>query len=501
MPSIKIKVNGVWTPIYTILDASDTTEGNVILSDVTDSTLNAASGKTAATPIAVKKAYDLATDAVSKTTTNAQSIASAITINGGLTVPSTKTITGSLTGNASTATKLATSKTIALSGGVTGTATTFDGSANISIPVTGINASNINSGTLSLDRLPEGVSNKVVTVATQTARFALTTANVSKGDIVYQSDTKIMYIVIDTANLTSESGYQAYSAGYAAEALTLSSGGADRIKLDGIAVNANNYSHPTATAYTSGLYKITTNTLGHVTNATAVTKSDITGLGIPAQDTITTYSNATTSASGLMSTSDKSKLDGIAVGAQVNPTIDSALSSISTNPVQNKVVQTALAGKSDTSHTHNYAGSASAGGPATTAVSADSASKLTTSRTIALSGIISGSISFDGSTNATITTSMNDGVIGTDKIVDGAVSTVKIANTAITTDKIANTAITTDKIALGAVTTDEIKDGTIKATNMNSTSAGVIESGTQDPSSSTNTIPASVMFYIQTASS
>lgn len=43
-------------------------------------------------------------------------------------------------------------------------------------------------------------------------------------------------------------------------------------------------------AFTSGLYKITTNSEGHVTAATAVQKSDITDLGIPASDT--TYTNA-----------------------------------------------------------------------------------------------------------------------------------------------------------------------------------------------------------------
>ena len=43
------------------------------------------------------------------------------------------------------------------------------------------------------------------------------------------------------------------------------------------------YTHATAkgSAFSSGLYKITTNAQGHVTAATAVTKSDITGLGIP----------------------------------------------------------------------------------------------------------------------------------------------------------------------------------------------------------------------------
>ena len=48
-------------------------------------------------------------------------------------------------------------------------------------------------------------------------------------------------------------------------------------------------------AFTSGLYKITTNSEGHVTAATAVQKSDITGLGIPGTDTNTTYTAQTTS--------------------------------------------------------------------------------------------------------------------------------------------------------------------------------------------------------------
>lgn len=53
---------------------------------------------------------------------------------------------------------------------------------------------------------------------------------------------------------------------------------------------------------------------------------------------------ASTSTAGLMSASDKTKLDGIATGA--NKTIvDSALSASSTNPVQNKVIDTELGKK------------------------------------------------------------------------------------------------------------------------------------------------------------
>lgn len=88
---------------------------------------------------------------------------------------------------------------------------------------------------------------------------------------------------------------------------------ADKKKLDGIATGANAYTHPGYTARASGLYKITVDTQGHVSAVTAVTKGDITALGIPAQDTNTTYSVATQSANGLMSAADKKKLDGMVV--------------------------------------------------------------------------------------------------------------------------------------------------------------------------------------------
>lgn len=42
--------------------------------------------------------------------------------------------------------------------------------------------------------------------------------------------------------------------------------------------------------------------------------------------------------------------------------VDSTLSSTSTNPIQNKTVNTALNGKANTNHTHNYAGSSTPGG-------------------------------------------------------------------------------------------------------------------------------------------
>lgn len=49
-----------------------------------------------------------------------------------------------------------------------------------------------------------------------------------------------------------------------------------------------------------------------------ISKSDIVALGIPAQDTNTTYTEATTSTDGLMASGDKIKLNGIEDGAEVN---------------------------------------------------------------------------------------------------------------------------------------------------------------------------------------
>ena len=83
-----------------------------------------------------------------------------------------------------------------------------------------------------------------------------------------------------------------------------------------------------------------TNTVTTINGKTGViSKSDITALGIPAQDT--TYNVATTSTNGLMSSTDKTKLDGISTGAQKNSDITKA------------EIEAKLTG-AITSHTHNY---------------------------------------------------------------------------------------------------------------------------------------------------
>ena len=90
----------------------------------------------------------------------------------------------------------------------------------------------------------------------------------------------------------------------------------DDITKLGIPSQDTVYTHPTHTAKGNGLYKVTVDEQGHVSGTSSVTKSDITSLGIPAQDT--TYVEATTSSSGLMSPSDKTKLNNIENEAEAN---------------------------------------------------------------------------------------------------------------------------------------------------------------------------------------
>lgn len=101
---------------------------------------------------------------------------------------------------------------------------------------------------------------------------------------------------------------------------------AEKDKLAGIATGANAYTHPGYTAKTSGLYKVTIDSSGHVSAAAAVTKTDITALGIPAQDT--TYGLATISVNGLMSKEDKAKIDGLSDVVAITTTeIDTIIAS------------------------------------------------------------------------------------------------------------------------------------------------------------------------------
>lgn len=138
------------------------------------------------------------------------------------------------------------------------------------------------NGTVPISQIPPAAIERIVTVANDTARFALTTAEVQLGDTVKVTSTNKMYFVIDTDHLDGELGYQVYVAGKAVEAVADQNG--DTIDTTYVKI--------------------------------------VPGKQLSAED---------------YTTAEKNKLAGIETGAN-KTTVDDTLNSESTNPVQNKTV-------------------------------------------------------------------------------------------------------------------------------------------------------------------
>ena len=110
---------------------------------------------------------------------------------------------------------------------------------------------------------------------------------------------------VNGVNLDIMKGANSSSAGEIGLVPKPSAGASNRyLRSDGTWSVPPEYSHPTYTSRSNGLYKIAVDGTGHVNNVSSVTKSDITSLGIPGQDT--TYELASSDINGLMSSKDKS---------------------------------------------------------------------------------------------------------------------------------------------------------------------------------------------------
>lgn len=229
---------------------------------------------------------------------------------------------GNLEGNATTATtanKVANTLTIQ-GNGTTLTNGTFDGSTAKTVNIT---PASIGAATSShthdnryyteseIDTKLSGKSDTSHTHSSYVNQNAFSNVKVGSSTIAADSAT-------DTLTLTAGNNVT----------LTADTSG------DGVTIAAKDtvYTHPT----TSGNKHIPSGG-----SSGQILRWSADGTAVWGADNNTTYSNATTSTAGLMSPSDKTKLDGIATGA-TKVTVDSALSSTSTNPVQNKVVNSAI---------------------------------------------------------------------------------------------------------------------------------------------------------------
>ena len=225
-----------------------------------------------------------------------------------------------------------------------------------------LNTANL-QGIISVDNLPNAALERLVNVADDTARFALTEASVQLGDTVKVASTGLMYIIKDITRLNSEAGYEVYTAGsassvpwsgvtgkpstYAPSAHTHDDRYYTESEINTKLAGKQNTLSATGSA-TKGVYvdssgtakamtysvnkdvpgdaKFTDTVYTHPTtsgnkhipsggSSGQILRWSADGTAVWGADNNTTYSPATQSANGLMSAADKKKLDDIATGA------------------------------------------------------------------------------------------------------------------------------------------------------------------------------------------
>lgn len=193
------------------------------------------------------------------------------------------------TDNAPTATKLQAARTIALSGAVTGSVSSdFGGNVTISTTLANFDASKIASGTISIDRLPKAALERLVVVADDTARFALTTATAQSGDTVKVTSTGKMYLIKDESKLNSEDGYEPYTASQASS-----------VPWSGVTGKPSTFTPPTSSATVLGGIKVGYTTSGK-NYKVQLDSSGNAYVNVPWTDNNTTYNQATADTLGLV---------------------------------------------------------------------------------------------------------------------------------------------------------------------------------------------------------
>lgn len=441
-----------YRPVYIAPDGTDTVQGDVKLSDATNSTLNAASGMTAATPAAVKAVADTAANKLDKVSSADQTVASKVTFNNavvgnkGITVPTGQFFTGNLSGNATTATTLQTARTIALTGRVTGSAS-FNGGANASIATT------IAAGSIT---------------GTDIADNAITSAKIADGTIT-SSDVGFNYAG------SSSKGGAATSAVQLATARTISLTG------DVTGSTSFNGTANVSIAATLGAGVVGTNELA----ANAVTSAKIADGTIAAGDVGFNYAGS--SSKGGAATS-AAKLNGVALTNQDLNDYHTGVNfyyAAGGNTCTNKpssvdnfgmfVFQSAggwwtqlLYGSNTILYSRYWNGTSWSSwkmvgeipdGSITTAKLADNAvttAKLSNS-SVTSAKIVDGTIVAGDIADATITGA---------KLVNSTITGGKIASNTITATNIANSTITNAKMAANSINSSNIVDGTVTGTDL-----------------------------------
>lgn len=369
-----------------------------------------------------------------------------------------------VSGNAETASKLETPRTIAISGAVTGTATSFDGSKNISIPTTAVDGTKVSV-------FGKATSSAAGTIGAVPAPAAGAQGKYLRGDGTWQNPPNTTYAVFKGATSSAAGGtglVPAPAEGYQGRFL----------RGDGTWQNPtdNKVSQTSSTA--NGKYPILLKASTSTSNATAgalfdadVAINPSTGAfytrKISGKNTVTRWVDAAKSGGSMVEIEDNSSggeftpfirfkstngvfvLNGHQDGFSISYLTDEDVAAGSNTVTESLEFTEAGVLVS----TGGFQGSLSG--------NASTASRWSSSRTLTLAGDLTGSVSFNGSANFTLTATIANGSVVTAMIADDAITAAKLATNSVTADAIAANAVGASELANNAVDAAAIASGAV----------------------------------------
>ena len=449
MSTLKFFDGTEYVPAYTPPTASTSQKGEVQLTD----TIGNGTDSTKATTSKAVKAH---TDAIVNNLTNGSTIVSkAKKLDPGASI------------------------TVKCGDGFTGT-TKFTGESNVTLSLTGI---------LPLSAIPASAQERIVTVANEAARFALTSNQVQNGDIVKQTDTKILYVVKDETKLNGNDGYEEFTAGTASRAQYDINGRplTGRITdIDATATDAGTNGYGFGWNTDSGVGRTSFDSFQGATDSAAGKRGIVPAPGVGANTKFLrgdgTWQPVTSGVSGVKGDKENSYRTG-----QVNltcgnigalPAAGGTLSGNITPNANNTLSLGSSSVKFNTVYATTFNGNATSATNATTATTAQKLNK-----TVDFTGNVTGSVSLNadgvnGKIGATLT--IANGVVDNTKIATEGVWETNLKKGSVTNTKLADTAVSKEKIAPGAVTTDKILDANITTSKL-AADIGTVYVGATEP--------------------
>lgn len=449
MSTLKFFDGTKYVPAYTPPTASTSQKGEVMLTDA----IGAGTDSTKATTSKAVKAH---TDAIVNNLTNGSTVVSkAKKLDPGASI------------------------TVKCGDGFTGT-TKFTGESNVTLSLT---------GTLPLSAIPASAQERIVTVANEAARFALTSKQVQNGDIVKQTDTKILYVVKDETKLNSNAGYEEFTAGTASRAQYDINGRPLTGRVTGIdatATDAGTNGYGFGWNTDSGVGRTSFDSFQGATASAAGKRGIVPAPGAGANTKFLrgdgTWQTVTSGVSGVKGDKESSYRTG-----QVNltcgnigalPAAGGTLSGNITPNANNTLSLGSSSVKFNTVYATTFNGNATSATSATTATTAQKLNKA-----VDFTGNVTGSVNLNsdginGKIGATLT--IANGVVDNTKIATEGVWEANLKKGSVTNTKLADTAVSKEKIAPNAVTTDKILDANVTTSKL-AADIGTVYVGATEP--------------------